>query len=387
MAREHYFGGREHAAIKHFFLKRYLEALCFKTLQFQSQRSSQPTFSYIDGFTGPWGARDIDYEDTSFGVALDVLKRVKGKLPNVNIKAVFCEERRKAYEELERFLSEHSGKIDTRCFHRRFEEHITEIRKFIGAHGFRFAFIDPTGWKVDVSAISPLLKSSWSEVLFNFMAEFIGRFPDFDKVRDAYSSLLGDVDWKSRFEALPEEMSNDEKILQIFRDVLKEKWEFSHVLELPIRKPGRDRTFYKLVYGTRSPHGVLAFREAQAKAEREGYAVSAEAETVASGQQSFFSSDDHAEQIAASVGVSSRSNLALLPDAIAQQLSARGRTDFLELAGNVLETIPARERDVKGTIGAMAKKGALEIASADRKGEPTRNSSISLIPTHSGTRT
>lgn len=386
MAREHYLGGREHAAIKHFFLKQYLEALCFKTLQFQSQRSSQPVFSYIDGFTGPWGARDADYEDTSFGVALDVLKRVKAKLPSVNIRAAFCEERRKAHAELKKFLSEHSGNIDTQCFHGRFEEHIAEIQKFIGVQGFRFAFIDPTGWKVDVSSISPLLKTSWSEVLFNFMAEFIGRFPDFDKVRDAYSSLLGDVDWKSRFEALPREMSNDEKVLQIFRDVLKEKWEFSHVLELPIRKAGRDRTFYKLVYGTRSPHGVLAFREAQAKAEREGFAVAAEAETVKSGQQSFFASDDLAEQVAASVGVSSRSNLALLPDAITQQLKVRGRTGFLELAGNVLETIPARERDMKGTIGAMAKNGVLQITSLDRKGEPTRTSSISSMPPHSSAR-
>ncbi|MBZ0217729.1 MAG: three-Cys-motif partner protein TcmP [Fimbriimonadaceae bacterium] len=320
-----------------------------------------------------------------FGVALDVLKRVKERLPNVIIKAVFCEERRKAFKELCAFLAGNSGNIDTRCFHGRFEDHIANIETFIGKQGFRFAFIDPTGWNVDVSAISPLLKDSWSEVLFNFMAEFIGRFPDFDKVRDAYSSLLGDVDWKSRFEALPDSIPNDEKVLQIFRDVLKEKWGFSHVLELPVRKAGRDRTFYKLVYGTRSPHGVLAFREAQAKAEKEGFAVEFEAKTVETGD--LFSSDDHAEQIAASVGVGSRSNLARLQTAIMQHLRTVTVTNFLNLAGSVLETIPAREKDVRATVKAMSSMGALEIADPDRIGNPTRKSSIRPTPSNPSPRT
>lgn len=382
MAREHYLGGREHAAIKHFFLRHYLEALCFKTLQ--SPRQKQPVFSYIDGFTGPWGARDTEYQDTSFGVALDVLKRVKERLPNVIIKAVFCEARRKAFKELSAFLDENSGGIDTRCFYGRFEDHIAEIEAFIGTRGFRFAFIDPKGWNVDVSAISPLLKSSWSEVLFNFMAEFIGRFPDFEKVGDAYSSLLGDVDWKSRFEALPDSIPNDEKVLQIFRDVLKEKWGFSHVLELPVRKAGRDRTFYKLVYGTRSPHGVLAFREAQAKAETEGFAVEFEAKTAETGD--LFSSDDHAQQIAASVGVGSRSNLARLQAAIVHHFRTVKVTNFVTLAAGVLETIPAREKDVRATVKAMSSMGVLEVADPDRKGNPTRKSLIRSTASHSSPR-
>lgn len=379
MAREHYFGGREHAAIKHFFLKQYLEALCFKTLQFQSRRQGRPTFSYIDGFTGPWGTRDTDYRDTSFGVALEVLTRVKQRLPNVDIKAVFCEERRNAFKELEKYLSENSGAIQTQCFHGRFEEHIGNIASFVGKQGFRFAFVDPTGWKVDVSSITPLLKDSWSEVLFNFMAEFIGRFPDFEKVGDAYSALLGDVDWKMRFDDLPSYMSNDEKVLQIFRDVLKDQWGFSQIVELPIKKAGRERTFYKLVYGTRSAHGVLAFREAQAKAEKEGYAVAFEAETIGTGQQSFFQSDDLAEHIAASAGVSSPSNLKALSNAVTDQLQSHRKLEFLQLAGSVLEIIPAREKDVKAILSMMAKAGQISVTNTDTKGTPTRKSEISLL--------
>jgi three-Cys-motif partner protein len=372
--RQYYLGGREHSAIKHFFLEQYLEPLCFKTLQYQ--KHGEPTFAYIDGFTGPWSARDQNYTDTSFGVAINVLKRVKERLPSVRIRAVFCEERRRAYADLSRFLASSGREIEAKPIRGRFEDHIAEIQSFIGDQGFRFAFIDPTGWNVDVSAITPLLKGSWSEVVFNFMAYFIGRFPDYEYVRSAYSSLLGSIDWKARYEALPYDMSNDEKVLQLFRDVLKEQWKFSHVLELPIRKAGHERIFYNLVYGTRSPHRVLTFREAQAKAEKEGHAVAFAAKTKDTGD--LFSPDDHAEQIAAAVGVGSRGNVRLLPDAITQHLKTKGPTDFLHLAATVLEVVPAREKDVKGVVTKLSKMGAVTIRDPDAKGDPTRNSVISL---------
>jgi three-Cys-motif partner protein len=372
--RPFYFGGREHSAIKHFFLEQYLELLCFKTLQYQ--KHSEPRFAYIDGFTGPWSARDQSYTDTSFGVAINVLKRVKERLPSVRIRAAFCEARRPAHAELSRFLASSGGEIETKPILGRFEDHIAEIQSFIGDHGFRFAFIDPTGWNVDISAITPLLKGSWSEVVFNFMTHFIGRFPDFDYVRSAYSALFGNIDWKARYEALPPYMSNDEKLLQLFRDVLKEQWGFSHVLELPIRKAGHEKIFYNLVYGTRSPHGVLTFREAQAKAEREGHAVAFAAKTKDTGD--LFSAEHHAQQMAAAVGVGSRRRLQLLPGAITRQLKTKGPTDFLHLAATVLEIVPAREKDVKGVVTKLSKIGGVTIHEPDAKGDPTRNSTISL---------
>jgi three-Cys-motif partner protein len=339
--------------------------------------TDDPVFTYIDGFTGPWAARDEDFTDTSFGIAIRVLKRVKERLPHVKIKGVFCEERRKAFNTLSEFLSEHSGQIETKCFRGRFEDHIAEIQAFVGSRGFRFAFLDPKGWNVDVSAIAPLLKDSWSEVLFNFMAEFIGRFPDFDKVRDAYSSLLGDVDWKQRFESFPIEVPNDEKVLQIFRDVLKEKWGFSHILELPIQKVGRDRVFYKLVYGTRSPYGVFAFRDSQAKAEREGHAVAFEAKAVQT--KDMFSSDEHAEHLAASIGVGSRANRERLAPEIIRYLRARGTTPFIKLAANVLEIVPAREKDVKNTIIEMEKMNSLSVTRDGGRKSLSARSLISVV--------
>lgn len=373
--REHYIGGREHAAIKHFFLKQYLEALCLKTLQFQKDGAA---FSYIDGFTGPWGAKDDKFQDTSFGVALDVLKRVRRRLGNVDLKCVFCETRRKAFVELERFVSANSQGIAVKCVYGRFEDHISEINSFIGARGFLFAFIDPKGFNVDSNAIAALLRDRWSEVLFNFMTEFVGRFPDFKKVEQSYAALLSDGDWRARFDETPDNLSNEDRLLYLFRGVLKDKWKFSHVLELPIKKANRDRVFYTLVYGTRSPHGVLTFRDAQARAEKEGFAVALESEW--GGQANLFSSDETADQIAAAVGVGSQRNLVQLPNAITGALK-RGETTFVKLAADVLELIPARESDVKAAVSALHKAGAINARHPDGKRSITKKSLLWLSAT------
>jgi len=368
-------GGREHVAIKHFFLRQYLGALSFKTLQ--SQRGAQPSFAYIDGFTGPWGAKDENYLDTSFGVALDVLKRVKARLGNVQIRCVFCETRRKAFHDLEQYVETNADGIEVRCVYGKFEENIGDITNFIGKEGFLFAFIDPKGWNVDATAITPLLKGRWSEVLFNFMAEFIGRFPDYGEVNQAYAALLGDVDWRSRFEATPEHMSNDDRVLLLFRDLIKDRWGFSHVLELPIRKPKRTRIFYKLVYGTRSPYGVLAFREAQARAEKEGFAVAAQA--AEGTQMGLFTFDEQAQQIAAAVGVGSPHNRARLHSAIIAKLQEAKHISFLRLAADVLETIPARERDVRAAVEAMRSAGLIACSSPNERQAVKPQTIITLI--------
>ncbi|MCW5713790.1 MAG: three-Cys-motif partner protein TcmP [Bauldia sp.] len=373
--RQHYIGGREHAAIKHAVLKAYLEPLAFKTLQARS--ISSPSFAYIDGYTGPWGAvDDATYIDTSFGVALGVLRSVKQRLPNARIKCVFCEVRRTAFRTLEKFVSSNAEGLDVLCVNGRFEENIDQIVNFIGPDGFRFAFIDPTGWKVDAAAITPLLRGKWSEVLFNFMADFINRFPDFDQVSRAYAALLGNVDWRRRYDETPASLPNDERILILFRKVLKERWSFSHLVELPIRKPSRDKIFYTLVYGTRSPHGVLAFRDAQAKAEKEGYAVAAEATRTA--QFNLFSADEQADQIAAFVGVSSRENCAVARERILLEVRAAISIEFLKLAAVVMEDVPVRERDIAQLLQELAGSRVISYAPIGARGAPTRASVVSL---------
>src|SRR3981081_2252441 len=65
------YAGREQSYVKHIFLERYLEALIFKTA------SPYNPIVYVDGFAGPWQSANEQFEDTSFGIALNALRRAK----------------------------------------------------------------------------------------------------------------------------------------------------------------------------------------------------------------------------------------------------------------------------------------------------------------------
>jgi hypothetical protein len=61
------YSDREQTKAKHFILKRYLQALAFKVLRFYD-------ITYVDGFSGPWKSQTEDFADSSFMIAISVLR-------------------------------------------------------------------------------------------------------------------------------------------------------------------------------------------------------------------------------------------------------------------------------------------------------------------------
>jgi hypothetical protein len=61
------YSDREQTKTKHFILKRYLQALAFKVLRYFD-------ITYVDGFSGPWKTQTEDFKDSSFMIAISVLK-------------------------------------------------------------------------------------------------------------------------------------------------------------------------------------------------------------------------------------------------------------------------------------------------------------------------
>ena len=59
--------GREQAYVKHHLLEKYLSRWAYKI------GSSWDLLVFVDGFAGPWGSRDKEFSDASFGIALRVL--------------------------------------------------------------------------------------------------------------------------------------------------------------------------------------------------------------------------------------------------------------------------------------------------------------------------
>src|SRR5260221_8805341 len=72
------YAGREQSYVKHVFLESYLEVLVHKTA------SVFPQIVYVDGFAGPWQSADEKLGDTSFGIALNALRRAKASWKEKN---------------------------------------------------------------------------------------------------------------------------------------------------------------------------------------------------------------------------------------------------------------------------------------------------------------
>ena len=90
--------GREQSYVKHVFLERYLETLVHKTA------SIYPHIVFVDGFAGPWQSANEKFEDTSFGIALNALRRAKAswkeRSRDVRMSAFLVERDPDAYKKL-----------------------------------------------------------------------------------------------------------------------------------------------------------------------------------------------------------------------------------------------------------------------------------------------
>lgn len=263
------YSGREQTKAKHFILKRYLEALAFKVLTFSD-------ITYIDGFSGPWETQTEDFRDSSFMIAISVLKDAQKRIVESTgkrrrIRCFFSETDQEAFAQLQKavapFHSPDEG-FEIKTYHGNFEDAVDTIQSFIG-NSFPLIFIDPTGWTgYPFAKIKPLFMRSKVEVLINFMYEFVNRFSysDDPDIVSSLDPILGGPGWRDRLEpSLPRGAA----VEKLFRDTLKASGNFDFVISTKIDKATAERPHFFITYGTKSPDGLKAFREIEYKALRE----------------------------------------------------------------------------------------------------------------------
>jgi hypothetical protein len=173
------------------------------------------------------------------------------------------------------------------------------ILKDIPPAAFAFFFVDPKGWRIDIQQLAPLLSRANSEVVFNFMFEFINRAASInDKVViDGLTELMPHGDWRGKLGA---QAANDPKarmaaLAEAFRETLAKVGSYSFVASIPVLRPVKDRTIYSLFYGTRHAKGIEVFRDCHVKTERQQSTVRTATkrarDEAATGQQLLFGSD------------------------------------------------------------------------------------------------
>ncbi|RWL00926.1 MAG: hypothetical protein EOR56_34410 [Mesorhizobium sp.] len=95
-------------------------------------------------------------------------------------------------------------------------------------------------------------------MLLNYMFDFINRFTAWEnpKISASFDGILG-KDWRNRLDsALP----RHEAVQVLFADEFRKAGKFGYVLSTPIDKLS-DWQHFSIVYGSRSPEGLAAYRE------------------------------------------------------------------------------------------------------------------------------
>ena len=260
--------GREQTLVKHFILRQYLERFAIIV------GTHKDTLTYVDCFSGPWNVQSERFEDSSFAIALDQLRKARevhqNKGRSLKLRCLFLEKKKSAFLKLKQFAeSVTDAEIETR--NGALEDSVPLVEEFVrkgGHRSFPFIFVDPTGWTgFDMDTMAPLLRLKPGEVLINFMTEHIRRFIDSpqQQTQQSFVRLFGSTDFKKRLIGLTKRDREDATVQEYSRNV-KQTGSFTHTSSAIVLHPEKDRTHFHLIYATRNAKGVEVFKETEKKA-------------------------------------------------------------------------------------------------------------------------
>jgi three-Cys-motif partner protein len=262
--------GREQAYVKHVFLESYLESLIHKIA------STYNHIVYVDGFAGPWQSANERFEDTSFGIALNALRQAKQSWKthgrDVKMSAHLVEREAKAYTQLAQVPAKYPD-LAVRTYNGDFLCVIASISSNIPRDAFAFFLIDPKGWGIPLQKLQPILARQHSEVIFNFMFDFINRAASMKDaaIVKALDELVPYGNFRSRMAELEKggRVTSDQRkgvLVNAFGESLARIGNYAYVAETTVLRPLKDRPLYCLFYASRHPRGIAVFRDCQVKA-------------------------------------------------------------------------------------------------------------------------
>ena len=375
------YAGREQTGAKHYILEHYLQELVFKILRSQD-------VAYVDGFSGPWESKTDDLSDTSFMIAIRVLKDAQQSLFETTgirkrVRCFFSEKIGESFLKLERVVKpfhDPAARFEIVVRHGEFTEFISEIETFISG-SFPLIFIDPTGWTgYPLEEIKSLFVGRKCEVLINFMYDYINRFSgnrDAESI-NSFAPILGGFDWPSRLDPT---LRDGVAVEKLFRETLKEKGSFEYVVSTRIDKPTKDRPHFFIVYGTKSIKGLIAFRQIEYRAlrehERSRSLAKSKKREENSGMVDLFTTHQ-AKLKEATFDELVEEQKQLASTLLELFLVGRSKVKFKFVVAHVLQAYMLRETNVKDICVSLAEAGKLENTWGARPRKPSDDDNIVL---------
>jgi len=373
------YSGREQTKAKHFILKRYLQALAFKVLNFSD-------ITYVDGFSGPWETQTDDHSDSSFIIALNVLKDAQTQLAARGkprrIRCFFSETDSTAYKQLTAAVAPFhrpTEGFEVRTYHGRFEDAVGDIASFIG-QSLPLIFIDPTGWTgYPLAKLKPLFARPRCEVLINFMYEHINRFAYSDDPLHIASldPILGGPGWRDR---LDKDLPRGAAVEKLFRQTVETTLNMPFTVSTRIDKSTADRPHFFITYGSKNREGLIAFRNTEYAALREHEKNRSDASERKRAEKT--GSSDLFTTFYAEVREATIDDIVDEHKGRASErlLAALGHAPmkFSQIVDGLLKGFMLRETNVKDICVALAKEGKIENSWGSGNHKPKDDTIIKL---------
>jgi hypothetical protein len=97
------------------------------------------------------------------------------------------------------------------------------------------------------------------------MTGHIVRFVEDEGQRENFDRLFGSVDYRGRIAGLTGQ-DREEELVRCYAEAIGQVGGFDHVCPAIVLHPEQDRTHFHLLYATRNPRGVEAFKQVERKA-------------------------------------------------------------------------------------------------------------------------
>lgn len=370
---------REQSYVKHLFLTRYLQAGAFKIFQGKSS-----VFNYVDAFAGPWRVQDDDaLSDSSFFQVLNILDEVRNVLKKrghteITLRIRLCEQNSSRVKLLREFAARRS-QYDIQIFEGRFEDNLEAIAASCSG-GFTFTFIDPTGWNLESSNIFSYLRKVDGEFLFNFMSDEINRHAGWDGVAASFGRFLAcpKERWREQFSAADPCLSNEEKILHILKQRMREEKVAEFLPHMTIQHPRKDRVRMRLILGTHSPVAVNLFRDTQKRVLEEQIKLRHKIATKESGQPHLFSSTELAQWEMQNIGAKNNITRETAKRKLLTLLTEMPGIRYKRLAPKILEDIDLTRPELNKLVMQWRDEELITFKIPPRKRVPQDDTIINL---------
>ena len=358
-----FYEGREQTYAKHLFLEKYLDRVAWIILSFSDE------FTYVDGFSGPWQSGDERFQDTSFAIALNQLRKVrngyKARGTDPKIRCLFNDNDPVAYQNLERFMDTIKN-IEVKTVCQDFEELIPDIVKYVG-RSFSLTFIDPTGWSgFDLRKIEKLLLMR-GEVIINFMFDDVNRHLSDPRpeITSTFDPLFGGPGWYDEIlKEVDRGQTRENAIVSVYRERLRKFGKYLHVTSTRILKPTSDRAYFYLFYGTRNLKGLIEFRRVEKSAideqERARDVAKLNRKEQQTGQSDLFAEGEVPTGPRFS-DIERRRQLAAASAELRLLLQSQQTIEYNAILGRLLERPMVWESDVKSWLHEMRSRGEIDI--------------------------